>query len=192
MPDLMPVIAESAHDPFLLALSLFLGTFVLEDAAIAAGGAAAGSGMGDVGLIFAALYAGIVTGDLGLYGLGALGNRYKRVEDWVRAKAGNRIGEVVSKNAIVLTLTVRTIPGLRMPTYIAFGLLRTPFLPFFLAVLGGALVWTGFLFAITAGLAQQFEMASDEDKIRLMIIFALGVLLAVVGVRYVLSRRRNV
>src|SRR5215471_11759136 len=58
-------------NPAVLALAIFAATFLLEDATMVAAALLAASGMIPAPLAFAALYAGIVVSDWGLYGLGA-------------------------------------------------------------------------------------------------------------------------
>ena len=60
------------HAPWLQAMLILLGTFVLEDAATVLAAMDVQMGRVALGVALGALYAGIVLGDLGLYGLGRL------------------------------------------------------------------------------------------------------------------------
>jgi pimeloyl-ACP methyl ester carboxylesterase/membrane protein DedA with SNARE-associated domain len=82
---------------------------------------------------------GIVTGDLGLYGVGRLlgrnrlGARFAAASAWL-----NRRGPIV-------VLTTRFVPGSRLPTYLAAGMLHARLLPFAGYFLLAAALWTPLL-----------------------------------------------
>ena len=75
-------LALHGHGPALQAVLIILGTFVLEDAATVL--AAMDVQVGHVSLMvgLAALYVGIVLGDIGLYGLGVLAARVPWARRW--------------------------------------------------------------------------------------------------------------
>ena len=129
-----------------LFLVLFFGTFVSEDAACIAAGALAASG--EISLAFAvgSCFLGIVAGDLGLYWAGRIfgkgiartpvGRRFVTEQSLQRASAWlNERGA----SAIFLS---RFVTGLRLPTYLAAGLLRTSFPKFALYFAIAAAIWT--------------------------------------------------
>lgn len=139
------------------AVTIIFGTFILEDAATLLAAMQVATGAVPLKLALGALYAGIVLGDLGLYGLGALSARHP----WARRLIPPRrqdIGHVwVRRRVIPLVLISRFVPGLRLPTYTTLGFLRAPILPFALAAIAATLVWTSGLFFISLRLGGLME-----------------------------------
>lgn len=132
--------------PLLQAGVIVLATFVLEDAATVLAAVHAQSGAVSIPLALAALYAGIVLGDLGLYGLGRLSATVPAIARLVplprmrqgRAWLDGRVFQVV--------FISRFIPGARLPTYTACGFLRGGLRRFALAAVAATLIWTSLLF----------------------------------------------
>jgi membrane protein DedA with SNARE-associated domain len=121
----------------------------LEDAATLLAAMQVAAGSVSLPLALGALYAGIVLGDLGLYGLGALSAQHP----WARRLVPKRRQDIghdwVSHRVIPLVLVSRFVPGLRLPTYTTLGFLRAPILQFAAAAIGATLVWTSGLFYIS-------------------------------------------
>ncbi|NVN41707.1 hypothetical protein HUK82_14220, partial [Ameyamaea chiangmaiensis] len=76
MPDFTTMLAHAGHVPWLQALAIVIGTFILEDAATVLTGMAVQAGSVALATALPALYAGIILGDIGLYGLGAAAARW--------------------------------------------------------------------------------------------------------------------
>jgi membrane protein DedA with SNARE-associated domain len=133
----------------LQAAAIISGTFILEDAATLLAAMQVASGALSLPLALCSLYAGIVLGDLGLYGLGRLSATHswaKRLVPQQRRDIGH--GWVRGK-VIPLVLVSRFVPGLRLPTYTTLGFLHAPFLHFALAAILATLIWTTGLFFIS-------------------------------------------
>ena len=143
------VFAAAAGSKPLQAAAIVAGTFVLEDAATLLAAMQVVAGSVSMTLALGALYAGIVLGDLGLYGLGALSARHP----WARRLIPKRRQDLghnwVSRRVVPLVLVSRFVPGLRLPTYTTLGFLRAPVLQFAAAAIGATLVWTSGLFFIS-------------------------------------------
>lgn len=134
------------------AISIVLGTFILEDAATVLAAMQAETGGIPVWLALASLYVGIVLGDLGLYGLGRLCamvpwvyrlvgyQRISRGQDWLHGRR-RRVFKVV--------FVSRFLPGMRLPTYTACGFLQADFRQFVLAAVVATLIWTSLLFGVS-------------------------------------------
>ena len=134
------------------ALSIVLGTFILEDAATVLAAMQAETGALPIWLALLSLYVGIVVGDLGLYGLGRLcamvpwvyrvvgRERIRRGQDWLHGRR-RRVFKVV--------FVSRFLPGMRLPTYIACGFLAADFQQFVMAAIVATLVWTSLLFGVS-------------------------------------------
>lgn len=139
-------------DPWYLA-GLFFLTFLSEDAAVLTGGVLASTDMLSAWPVFLVCFLGIWAGDLGLYFLARWfgrpvinrlwGNRGRTAEkmtlseDWFRQRG------------LFALVLCRVIPGTRLPTYLAAGLLRMP-APSFSVVTGVlAAIWVGGAFWLT-------------------------------------------
>lgn len=145
--------------PLLQALTLGLATFVQEDVPTLTAAVLAASGALSAAAGFWGCFLGIWFGDLLLFGLARGLGRPVLDLKWVsrRLSAGQLAQQEAwfARRGTWLLISARMIPGTRLPTYLAAGLLRWP-IGRFLAVTGtAALVWTLFWF----GLAQVFGSA---------------------------------
>lgn len=131
-------------------LTIFFGTFVLEDVALASALALVANNKMPLLPAFLACSLGIGIGDLALYLVGfivgklGLENRFKSIRK-CRAKL------VSEKHSDVLTYSVvisRFIPGTRMPTYLMAGLLRYPFWRFLILTIVTVFGWVLLAFAL--------------------------------------------
>ncbi len=133
----------------LQAVIIVSGTFILEDAATLLAAMQVASGALSLPLALGSLYAGIVLGDLGLYGLGWL----SATHGWAKRLVPQRRRDIghdwVKPRVIPLVLVSRFVPGLRLPTYTTLGFLHAPFWQFSLAAILATLVWTTGLFFIS-------------------------------------------
>jgi membrane protein DedA with SNARE-associated domain len=106
--------------------SIFLGTFVLEDLALATAVSWSASGLLSLPLAFWAAFLGISIGDIGIYGLGNLCSRFgweSRVPLLKRLAA--QVREHKHDTALSYSIVLsRIIPGTRLPTYFAAGYLH--------------------------------------------------------------------
>ncbi len=139
----------AAHAPVLQAAIIILATFVLEDAATVLAAMQAQAGALPLPLALGSLYAGIVLGDLGLYGLGALSGKVPMIARWIPASR-KRIGrEWLGDRVFHVVFVSRFIPGARLPTYTACGFLHASLRQFALAAIVATLIWTSLLFGVS-------------------------------------------
>ena len=139
----------AGHEAWLQAVLIVLGTFVLEDAATVLAAMQAQSGHLQIEVALLALYAGIILGDLGLYGLGALSARVPLLARWV-PPSRMRQGRVWLDGRVFKVVFIsRFIPGARLPTYTACGFLHANLRRFALAAVVATLVWTSLLFSVS-------------------------------------------
>lgn len=151
-------------------------TFLSEDlACITAGSMAARMQMHLWSAVLAA-YVGIVAGDLLLYCVGYASGGFLLNTRWVRhylkpekiARAKSWL-EISGAKMIVLS---RFVPGTRLPTYVAAGVLRMPVARFTLLLLFAALVWTPLLVVASylsgAWLLEHFTRASFVTRFAAM------------------------
>ena len=130
--------------------SIFLGTFVLEDVALAFALGLVASDRLKLVPAFLACFLGISIGDLGLYILGRVAGqigferRFKSIKKIRAALAGESKSDVLTYSVVIS----RFIPGTRLPTYLMAGLLRFPILKFTVLTLLTVFAWVALAFAI--------------------------------------------
>ena len=142
--------AAAEWAPAAKAAGFFLATFVLEDVALVGAGLLLAAGGISWPAAFVACFLGIWMGDAGLYGLARWGGRGWFERSPLRRHAARvaRSERWFAERGTALLIFSRLVPGMRLPTYLAAGFLRTP-LPGFLLVTGAAsCVWTIALLAL--------------------------------------------
>src|SRR6266699_6396266 len=108
---------------------------------------------------FVACFAGIWLGDLGLYSLARCFGKPILKTRWIArfadAAAIARCQIRFNNHASLALLASRFVPGTRLPTYLAAGLLSMPVTRFAIVTAFAALLWIGGIFAITKLLGSQ-------------------------------------
>ncbi len=147
------LLEAAANHPLLQGGAIIVGTFILEDAATVLAAMQVQSGGIVWSIAIVSLYLGIVLGDMGLYGLGALAGGSsavrglaRRLVPEVRQAHGKRW---LSTRVFRVVLVSRFIPGARLPTYTTCGFLRVDFRRFVLAAVVATLIWTSLLFLVS-------------------------------------------
>ena len=143
------MLAAASTSAPLQAIIIILGTFILEDAATLLAAMQVASGALSLPLALGALYAGIILGDLGLYGLGRLSASYAWARRLVPQHRRDLGREWVRQRVLPLVLVSRFVPGLRLPTYTTLGFLHAPLRKFAAAAILATLLWTSGLFCIS-------------------------------------------
>ncbi len=150
-----------AGGPALLVLmALFVvGTFVSEDLTTIAAGLMVAEGR--VGFVpaAAACALGVYVGDIGLFLAGRWFGRplvERRPLSWMLTPAAlERASEWFRRQGIKTIFLSRLMPGLRLPTYFAAGLVRTSFVTFALYFLVAVVVWTPLLVGFAAWIGDE-------------------------------------
>ncbi|GBQ14951.1 hypothetical protein AA21291_2010 [Swaminathania salitolerans LMG 21291] len=130
-------------------LAVILGTFILEDATTMIAAMAADDGRISVSVALVALYIGVAVGDLGLYGLGALGSSWPPARRWLTLPRHDRGHDWFVRNVVRTVVISRFIPGARLPLYTACGFFRAPFGAFAGSAVVATLIWTSLLFGVS-------------------------------------------
>lgn len=137
-----------------LFLLLFFGTFVSEDAACLAAGAAAANGRIELPLAILACFLGIFAGDMLLYCAGRrIGDRLfssRITRRFVSEASEQKARTWLSENSGEAVFLSRFVTGLRLPTYLLAGALRTDLKKFSFFFLLAAAIWTPLLVSATA------------------------------------------
>lgn len=151
-------LTTAAHTPLWQAVTIIIGTFILEDGATILTAIAVGDGAVTLPLALLSLYVGIVTGDAGLYGLGRLAAFWPPARRWAPSTAGTENASGVKwwhGAALFRVIFVsRFIPGTRLPIYTATGFFHAGFRVFILATALATLLWTTALFALSLKMGQ--------------------------------------
>jgi membrane protein DedA with SNARE-associated domain len=161
---LIAVVALSAEPAGMSALWLGIGlvltSFIVEDAAIAAGVALATDGMMSWEAALIWVTAGIAIGDMLLYGLGYSA----RSVPWLRARYidsrrddGVRIR--LERNLMTAVFLARAVPGLRLVTYTLCGFSGVPVFQFAALVAVACVAWTTGLFWLSSAIGQPLAVA---------------------------------
>ena len=128
---------------------IVLGTFVLEDIAIASSLALVQQGQISMGLAGFACFFGISLGDIILFLLGRGASRFDFIRSWSLIKKAQRYFSHEEQRQKLATAIVvsRAIPGTRLPTYIGAGMLNYSFPSFVGLTLISVAIWVLATFA---------------------------------------------
>jgi membrane protein DedA with SNARE-associated domain len=169
---------------FLASIAIVLLSFVSEDAATISSALSIFGGPVSWPLGFSACFAGIWLGDLGLYALARTLGKPILQSRWIArfadAAAIERCQKQFNQCALLTLLASRFIPGTRLPTYLAAGLLSIPVTRFALVTGLAALLWIGGIFAIAKLLGGQalLWVSFSQSKIA-AIVFTTFLLAAI-------------
>lgn len=175
MTHLMEFLAPVGSSPGLLALSILVSTFFLEDVAIGYAGFLAAAGAISIPLAFVALFFGVYTGDLGLYFLGVAARHYERARRYIGEDRLAGARRWLDRRAILTLIIARVLPGSRLPIYAAGGYLQLPFRIFASTTAATSLSWTALLFmgSYVFGIGAESIPPSAKYAIVLMAVLAL-------------------
>jgi pimeloyl-ACP methyl ester carboxylesterase/membrane protein DedA with SNARE-associated domain len=141
---------------FVIFVGLALATLVSEDLACIAAGLMASEGRAGFLFVTLACLVGIVGGDVLLYLVGRLLGRRalsKAPLRWfLSTDRVQRSSDWLNRNGLAVIFTSRFVPGTRLPTYLAAGMLNTSLLRFGFYMLLAAAVWTPILVGSAAGI----------------------------------------
>jgi membrane protein DedA with SNARE-associated domain len=144
----------AGQHPLLQAAVIVIGTFILEDAATVIAAMQADDGKLSSALALAALYVGIILGDLGLYGLGRLSAKVPMVARMLPPHRTEAIRAWLDGRVFKVVLISRFLPGLRLPTYTTCGFVGANLRQFALAVVIATICWTTLLFGVSLRIGQ--------------------------------------
>jgi membrane protein DedA with SNARE-associated domain len=148
------LLKAAGHSYLAQAVAIILGTFILEDAATVLAAMRVQTGGVPWWVALLALYVGIVLGDLGLYGLGALASKVPYFRRWIGEERLQRGRHWLSGRVFRVVFISRFLPGMRLPTYTACGFLHASLSRFCLAAIIATLAWTSMLFLVSLRVGQ--------------------------------------
>lgn len=144
--DFMKLAEVFADRPVVIYLFIFFFTFILEDVATASAALLSSYGHIMPEIAFCSLLAGIILGDLGLYGLGYGASRFKWAQGILEKKKVKLVNNWLDKREVIGVLAARFVPGARLPTYTAMGFFKLSFFKFTMTVFVASVLWTSILF----------------------------------------------
>jgi len=172
---------------------IFLLSFLSEDSATLTGALLGALGKLSWPVAFASCFLGIWIGDLGLYALARLfGRPVVNVLCLRREPARLRNSEEwFARHSLFALVICRFIPGTRLPTFLAAGLLRMPVLRF--ASVTGILAagWVGLIFMVFRWFEVKPQTALDlSEGMRLAVVAALMLMVFLTQDRWLVALRR--
>ncbi len=151
--------AAEGFSLFVLIILIVGATLVSEDLACIGAGLMAARGTLTLASAFSAAFGGIVLGDVLLYVLGrSLGTKVVRRPpfSWFIHPSTLEKGSAwFEQKGIRVIFASRFIPGTRLPTYVAAGVLRAPFWKFLFYFLIAAVLWTPAIVGLSTILGNQ-------------------------------------
>jgi membrane protein DedA with SNARE-associated domain len=146
---LAELLARLVEDPFLQGLVAALATFVLEDPVTVGCGLLVADQKMAFATALIGVSLGIAVGDVGLYGIGRLTGPVVGRWRLVSQQRLDRASSWFKRNLVSAVLLSRFVPGMRLPTYVAAGVLKAPLWRFTALAVGASLVWTFLLLRLT-------------------------------------------
>ncbi|MEM9160910.1 MAG: VTT domain-containing protein, partial [Verrucomicrobiota bacterium] len=151
---------ERERDEWLAGVLLGIATFGSEDLACIGGGLLASKGSVSLWVAIVACLSGIFVGDMGIYLMGRVMGpsalRLPLVRWMLSEKKVDRCARWFEKRGVMLVLSTRFVPGSRVPTYFAAGVLKVSFLRFAGALFLAASIWTPAIVGLTYFLGGAF------------------------------------
>lgn len=184
MQELLQRLLET---PALQGALVATSAMVSEDAAAVASGALVAGQQMHFTTAFLGLAIGIAFGDLFLFTVGRLaGSRYGRA-DLTASPRVAKAASVFRRFGPWVILGARCVPGTRLPTYVAAGLVRTRWSTFLLTAVPAAAIWS---FLLVLGLSRLGGALLDHVRTVQWFLLA-AVAFAVVAYFVVRWRRRR-
>ncbi|GLO62600.1 membrane protein [Vibrio sp. MACH09] len=130
-----------------LFISIILLSYLLEDLAIITAALLAADQSITPSLALLAIFIGIASGDIGLYGLGMLAARWRALRyRLLTNKAMRTVRQRLKKHTMLNIAFIRFIPGLRTIGFTLSGLFRVNFIQFMTSVILATALWTAIVF----------------------------------------------
>ncbi len=148
------MLQSASGKPLGQAVAIVLGTFILEDAATILAGMQVQDGKLAWPLALGALYAGVILGDMGLYGLGKLASLWPPMLRLIKPPSREHGKEWLKSRVFRVVFLSRFLPGARLPTYTSCGFFSAGFIRFSAAACLATFIWTTALFGISLRVGQ--------------------------------------
>lgn len=176
---------------------LALATLVTEDLSCIGGGLLVAQGRLPFWPTVLALSLGILVGDILLFLagriLGRTAVRGRPLRYWIKEEAIENSSAWLRRRGPAVILLSRFLPGARLPTYFAAGVLRTSFLKFSFYFALAVAVWTPILVGFSRGMGDVAleTMDSLEEGLLTLVLLAIVILFLVRGLLVPLLSHRG-
>ncbi len=189
--DFMQLGEVFADKPWIICLFIFLFTFVLEDVATVSAALLASYDYLPVESAYICLLAGIILGDIGLYGLGYGASKFKWAKAILDKKRVVMVHNWLDEREVIAVLAARFVPGARLPTYTAMGFFRLSFFKFMMTVFVASVIWTTILFAAVFIIGEVFVEQLHAWRIPMAVIMILAVIILPRLIQVVYKRKKK-
>lgn len=129
-------------------IGLFFETFIHEDLAIITGGMLVSKDAMPAYVVFLAIVAGLLAGDIVIYGLGWGARKVPWIYRKFYSQKVEKAKEKIEKNLVSTLVLVRLVPGILFPTYVACGFTGVAFGQFILTTITTGATYTAILLTI--------------------------------------------
>ena len=173
----MEIFTDLSH-PLLLALAVIAVSWIWEDAAVISGALLAVEHKLSVPLALTAVFVGIVSGDMALYYLGRLANRWRGLRAWIITKPqGRAMSRKFKQKTLTNILLIRFVPGLRTLGFTLCGLWKVSLMRFSFAMGFAGVIWIAVIFSgvYKLGSADFFENSHWKWSLMLLALVLLVV-----------------
>lgn len=172
------LIAYSSH-PVALAIIVAALAWLWEDASLVSGALLAAEGQLSVPLAVVAVFVGICSGDLALYGVGRLAHRWRGLRAWILTNPSSRmLSRRFRRRTMSNILLIRFVPGLRTMGFTLCGLWGVALRRFIIAMVVAGIVWIALVFTVVYRLGSSEWLEHSPWKWALM---GLALMLLVVN-----------
>lgn len=130
----------------LISLAIIFATIIFEDPTTMLVGMLAADGLVPVPVALGSIYVGIVLGDTFLYGVGYAASSHPRFARFVHHKTILPFRSWLEKRYVITLFSVRFLPGLRIPVYVASGFFRNSLPTFVATAICATMAWSTLLF----------------------------------------------
>ncbi len=162
-------------------LTIILLTFVSEDLTSIGSALLAYTGALPWGIAWSGAFVGIWMGDALLYAFARVFGGRLRAAGWAKGMLDSpRVKDAegwFKKRGMAVLWICRWIPGTRLPSYLAAGFVRLPFLPFLWVTGLMALLWTVLIFAMTSVVGGAIRTWLERFENGVLVILAISLVL---------------
>lgn len=167
-------------------ISVFLGPFVQEDAAVLWAASLAANIPKQTPTLFVMIVVGLFFSDIWKYWIGWAALKNERARLFAEKKHVADLKTGVSNNLLLTLLSARFVPLARIPTYVACGYFNVPYPKYCLLIAFTAILYAIVIFTI----CRLFGAVMGEQMMWVMPIVAIGIVI-IIATLYILKKRRH-
>jgi len=135
-----------------LFIFIFIGPFIQEDVAVIGAATASLAGLAPTAAILAVVYVGLIGSDAWKYWMGHLARRNEWAHKFAEKPGVSIAGNLIHKEFFQTMMMARFVPGTRIPTYIAAGFFKAPYVKYIVTLAATAALYVAIIFGLFHGL----------------------------------------